>query len=335
MPPSEPEDLRGKPGKGKGQPGKGEGTPPGEESAADRRPGSVFRPSWWQIRSRKLVATAKWLHTQAESRFPVISHLAARMVSVNIFDSATRLAAQCFLTAVPLLFVVASFAPEAVRNQLISSVRAVFGLAGAANDQLNHVYQSSTDTLREATGVVGGLMLLLSATAVSRAMQRLCKRAWEVPRAGTRIAAWRWLVWIGIWLAVLIVQAPLRDGFGAGLWLGIPVTVVTQTALWWWTQHLLLGGLIRWPPLLPGAVITAVAVTLLSIGARFYMPRALNRALSEYGSVGSVFVLLSWLIVVCAAIAVGICAGAVVAQEPFLARRLGSPPPTWQKGGGT
>ncbi|MGW0554194.1 YhjD/YihY/BrkB family envelope integrity protein [Streptomyces sp. NPDC002926] len=326
MPPSEPEAPREQPGKR---------IHDGEQGAAGRRPGSVLRPSWWQVRSRKLVATAQWLHARAEARFPVISHLAARMVSVNIFDSATRLAAQCFLTAVPLLFVVGSVAPDAVRNQLISSVRAVFGLGGAANDQLENVYKSGTDTLREATGVVGALMLLLSATAVSRAMQRLCKRAWEIPRAGTRIAAWRWLAWIAIWLAVLVVQAPLRDGFGAGLWLGIPVTVLTQTALWWWTQHLLLGGLIRWPPLLPGAVITAIAVTFLSIGARFYMPRALNRALSEYGSVGSVFVLLSWLIVVCVAVAISISAGAVAAQEPFLARRLGSPPPTWQKAAGT
>ncbi|MFF3325638.1 YhjD/YihY/BrkB family envelope integrity protein [Streptomyces sp. NPDC002889] len=318
MPATEPDDPRARPG---------EGTQAGKQDAAALRSGSVFHASWWQARYGKLIAAGKRLHTRTEARFPVISHLAARMVSVNIFDSATRLAAQCFLTAVPLLFVVGSFAPEGVRNQLISSVRAVFGLTGAANTQLEQVYKSSTDPLREATGVVGSLMVLLSATAVSRAMQRLCKRAWEIPRAGTKIAAWRWLAWIGVWLAVLVVQAPLRNGFGVGLWLGIPITLLSQTALWWWTQHLLLGGLIRWLPLLPGAVLTAIAVTALSIGARFYMPRALNRALAEYGSLGSVFVLLSWLIVVCVATAVGICAGAVVAQEPPLARRLGSPPP--------
>ncbi|MGW1490396.1 YhjD/YihY/BrkB family envelope integrity protein [Streptomyces sp. NPDC002402] len=316
MPQREPEDLGAQPSKGR----------QGSGGASGRRVGSIFRPSWWRVRSQELVTSAKWLHKQAEARFPVITHLAARMVSVNIFDSATRLAAQCFLTAVPLLFVVGAFAPEAVRNQLISSVRAVFGLSGAANQELAKVYQSTASSLREATGVVGALMLLLSATAVSRAMQRLCKRAWELPRTGTKIAPWRWLAWIGVWLAVLIVQAPLRNGFGAGLWLGIPVTVVTQTVLWWWSQHLLLGGLIRWPPLLPGAFLTAIGVSGLSVAAQFYMPRALNRALSEYGSVGTVFVMLSWLIVVCVAIAVGITVGAVAAQQPLLARHLGSPP---------
>ncbi|MGX1884990.1 YhjD/YihY/BrkB family envelope integrity protein [Streptomyces sp. NPDC055287] len=294
----------------------------------------VLRPSWWRVKSHNMAVTARRLQTVAEARFPVITHLTTRMLSVNILDAATRLAAQCFLTAVPLLFVVGSFAPEGVQNQLISSVRAVFGLTGDVNDQLEQVYQSHTEYLREATGIVGTLMVLLSATAVSRAMQRLCKRAWEIPKAAMQIAPWRWFVWITVWLAVLVVQAPLRDGFGAGLWLGVPLTVLCQTGLWWWSQHLLLGGLIRWLPLLPGAVLTAAAVTALSVGAQFYLPTALNRSLSEYGPLGPVFTVLSWLIVVCAAVAVGITAGAVVAQETYLAKHLGlaSPQRVAEKG---
>ncbi|MFE3638370.1 YhjD/YihY/BrkB family envelope integrity protein [Streptomyces sp. NPDC059168] len=274
----------------------------------------------------RMVAWAKSAHRRAEKRFPVVTHLADRMVSVNIFDSGTRLAAQCFLTAVPLLFVVAAYAPSSVRRQLAESVRAVFGLTGQANAELVKVFEPTSGNLREATGIVGGLMVLLSATAVSRAMQRLCKRAWEIPRAGTRIAPWRWLAWLALWLGVLVLQGPVRDGFGVGVWLGVPFTLLTQVGLWWWTQHLLLGGLVGWKPLLPGAVLTAIVLTVLAMTARLYMPRALNRALAEYGAAGSVFVLLSWLIVVCVAGAVSISVGAVVAQEPFLAHRLGSPP---------
>lgn len=278
-------------------------------------------------RVKKLTAWATSLHQRAESRFPVVTHLADRMVSVNIFDSATRLAAQCFLTAVPLLFVFAACAPGAVRHQLIASVTALFGLTGKSRAELEHALQPTSGDLKQTTGVVGGLMVLLSATAVSRAMQRLCRRAWEIPRTGTRIAPWRWLAWLALWLGALVLQGPLRDGFGVGSWLGTPLTWVSQVGLWWWTQHLLLGGLVGWKPLLPGALITATVLTVLALTARLYMPRALDRALADYGSVGSVFVLLSWLIVVCVAAAVAVCAGAVLAQEPFLAGRLGSPPP--------
>ncbi|MFJ7587677.1 YhjD/YihY/BrkB family envelope integrity protein [Streptomyces sp. NPDC097617] len=282
----------------------------------------------WRARSREVAASARGLQARAETRFPVITHITERMVVVNIFDSATRLAAQCFLTAVPLLFVVASFAPAGVRDQLVDSVRTMFGLSGQADEQLKDVFNGSgEDDIRNAVGVAGAVIVLLSATAVSRAMQRLCRRAWQIPRSGTRIAIWRWFAWIAAWMVLLIVQGPVREGFGAGLWLGIPLTLLFQTGAWWWSQHLLLGAMIRWPPLLPGALLTAAAITALSLGARVYMPIALNRSLEAYGSTGSVFVILSWLIVLCVAVAVGITTGAALAQEPYMARRLGSPLP--------
>lgn len=260
-------------------------------------------------------------HT-AERRYPVITELTARLLSVNVLDAATRLAAQVFLTTVPLLFVVAAFAPQTVRDQLVSSARDVFGLTGASDDQLKEVYGSGGDDLRQTTGTIGVLMALLSATATSRAVARVCERAWRMPRAATRVAVWRWFAWILAWILVLVAQGPLRDGFGEGLWLGVPLVFLADVALWWWTQRLLLGARVAWLPLLPGAVLTAAAMTALSVTARLYMPRALNRSLASYGSLGSVFTLLSWLIATCAVITFAITAGAVLATEPPLSGAL-------------
>ncbi|MFJ8072550.1 hypothetical protein ACIQ7Q_01080 [Streptomyces sp. NPDC096176] len=145
------------------------------------------------------------------------------------------------------------------------------------------------------------------------------------PPGGTRLEQ---LAWIAGWLLVVLVQGPLHDGFGVGPWLGIPVTTIALTAVWWWAQHLLMAGRVRWLPLLPGAFLTAAALTVLSATARIYMPHALNRSIQEYGSVGSVFTMPSWLIVVCATIAVCITIGAVLAEEPWSARRLGPGPGT-------
>ncbi|MEV7975635.1 YhjD/YihY/BrkB family envelope integrity protein [Streptomyces sp. NPDC086519] len=291
------------------------------------RTGSRPVPSGWRRRTARLVARAKAVHRRAEVRFPVVIHLADRMVSVSIFDTATRLAAQSFLAAVPLLFVFAAYAPPAIRDQLISSLRSVFGLTGPAEAQLQQLMEPQGESLRQTTGVIGGLMVLISATAVSRAVQRLCRRAWEIPRGGIRPVPWRWVAWLALWIVALVLQGALHDGFGLGAWLGIPVTFGVQVGLWWWTQHLLLDGGIGWKPLLPGAVITAIAFTALAVTAKLYMPGALNRALAGYGPLGSVFVLLSWLIVVCLAATLSISCGAVLAQEPFLAGPLGSPPP--------
>ena len=268
------------------------------------------------------------LRNRAETRFPVITHLLSHLISVNVLDSATRLAAQTFLTAVPLLFVVASIAPPALRDQLVNSVHDAFGLSGSANAELSKAVQGTgapSNELRQTTGVVGGLMVLISATACSRAMQRLCQRAWSLPKAGARMAAWRWIAWLGTWLVMFAVQGSLREGFGLGLWIGVPLLLVAEVAIWWWTQHLLLLARVPWLPLLPGALLTGAALTVLTSIAPLYMPHALNRSLDKYGSLGAVFTLLSWLITLCVVATLCITAGAVAAREPWAASRLGTP----------
>jgi membrane protein len=170
--------------------------------------------------------------------------------------------------------------------------------------------------------VIGALIVLLSATASSRAMARVCERAWRLPRAAARLVAWRWVAWIVAWVAVLVLQGPLRHGLGAGPWVGAPLIFLADVLVWWWTQRLLLGARMPWLPLLPGALLSALAMTALSMTARLYLPTALNRSLATYGSLGSIFTLLSWLIAICAVLTFTITAGAVLATEPPLSRLL-------------
>ncbi|WP_431959071.1 YhjD/YihY/BrkB family envelope integrity protein [Actinacidiphila sp. bgisy160] len=276
------------------------------------------------------------MRSDAERRFPILTRLAARLLSVNVLDAATRLAAQAFLTAVPLLFVVASFAPEGVREEMLDSLVRVLGLSGPSREQLRSVYESDPGNLRQTVGVVGTLMTLLSATACSRAMQRVCERAWHLPRSAARIAAWRWFAWVCAALVYLVLQGPLRDGFGAGRWVGVPLSLVSAVGLWWWTQHLLLGGRIGWRPLLPGALLTAVLLEAALFAAPLYVPTALNRSMRAYGSLGSVFTLLSGLIALCVVATVCLTVGAVFhgdrpADE---AAPTGSGPPGEGRAGG-
>ncbi|MEB3959187.1 YihY/virulence factor BrkB family protein [Streptomyces kunmingensis] len=258
-----------------------------------------------------------------QERLPFLTRLTRQIIAVRLLDSSTRLAAQTFLTALPVLFVAAAFAPAAVREQLLSSLRATLGLGGASLHQVQQVYDAGDAPTRNATGVVGVLVLLVSATACSRALQRVCQRAWHLPSAPFSLVAWRWLAWLAGWLVALIAMGALRDGFGTGLWLGLPLWLVAGTGLWWWTQHLLLGGRVRWLPLLPGAVLTAVGVVGLTVASRVYVPRTLDRSLAQFGPLGMVFTVLSWLIVLFTVVCVGIAAGYVVAHEPWVARRLG------------
>ncbi|GGQ23763.1 MULTISPECIES: YhjD/YihY/BrkB family envelope integrity protein [Streptomyces] len=258
---------------------------------------------------------------------PFLGRTLEQFARVNLLDCATRLAAQAFLGAIPAIFVIGALAPDWLRKQLVSTISGTLGLTGPALDQIRSVVHSSGDDTATiaSTGAVGVVVTLLSATACSRALQRTCERAWHLPKAGARLAAWRWVAWLLVWLTALLFQGPIQQAFGTGRVLGAVVSLISGTLLWWWTQHLLLGGRVAWLPLLPGAILVAVGASLVSWGSRFYMPRALNHSLQQFGGLGLVFVMLSWLIMFFVVVTMGIALGYILAHEPWTARRLHTP----------
>ncbi|MDC0770561.1 YihY/virulence factor BrkB family protein [Streptomyces sp. HD] len=257
----------------------------------------------------------------------LVGRIGRQLVSVSVLDMATRLAAQAFLTALPMLFAVASFSPPAVREELRRTLRMLLGTAGSVFSQVEGVYAGGGDEARHTWGVVGLLLALVSATAFSRALQRLCERAWHLPRSGLRTVAWRWGVWLLAWVAALVFQGLLRSGFGAGPVLGVPLQLVGACLMWWWTQHLLLAGRVGWRPLLPGALLTGSGVVVFSVLSGLWLPRSLRLSVERYGPLGSVFTMLTWLIFFFATVVVGIAVGYVLAQDSTIARRLGVPRP--------
>jgi membrane protein len=231
-------------------------------------------------------------------------------------EGSVRLAAQAFLTALPLLMTIAAFAPDWMHDLLADSLSAVLGVRGDTLDEVRRVY-SATGPTRDSVGAVGVVVTLLSATAFSRALQAVCERCWHLPRAPLRAVVGRWLLWLVVWLAFLLVQAPLRDGFGGGAVTGLVLSLLSATLLWWWSQHLLLGGRIGWWRLLPGALLAGVGTVLLSRAARLLTPTAMDRSLDEFGALGPVFTFLSWLIAVFLVAVSGLALGEYVASASW------------------
>ncbi|MEV0320431.1 YhjD/YihY/BrkB family envelope integrity protein [Streptomyces sp. NPDC050658] len=253
---------------------------------------------------------------------PLAGRVVQQLVHINILDMATRLAAQAFLAALPMLIAVASFSPAAVRRELLRSLRTLLGTGGPVVAQTGELTAGGDNALH-SWGAAGVLVALLSATAFTRALQRLCERSWGLPRAGIRITVWRWAVWLLVWIVMLVVQGTLHRAFGAGLVLGFPLQLTAAVLMWWWTQHLLLAKRVSWLPLLPGAVLTGTgAVTFYTLSG-LWLPRALHMSTDRYGALGSVFTMLSWLILFFTCVVFGVAVGRVLAQEEFLRHRLG------------
>ncbi|MEB8337152.1 YhjD/YihY/BrkB family envelope integrity protein [Streptomyces endophyticus] len=261
--------------------------------------------------------------TITDAARPLAGRIVQQLVHVSILDMATRLAAQAFLAGLPMLIAIASFCPQVVRRELLRSLRTLIGTSGATVRQAEEL-TGGGDAALHSWGAAGVLVALLSATAFTRALQRLCERAWDLPRSGVRLVAWRWAVWLLVWVAMLIVQGVLHRAFGAGAVVGYPLQFGAATLMWWWTQHLLLAGRVPWLPLLPGALLTAAGVVAFCGASGLWLPRALRMSVERYGALGSVFTVLSWLILFFTMVVFGVAVGRVLAQEEFLRHRLGA-----------
>ncbi|MYW63339.1 ribonuclease BN [Streptomyces sp. SID8379] len=249
-----------------------------------------------------------------------------QLIRVTVLDMATRLAAQAFLAALPMLIAVASFCPPPVRREIRQSLRVLVGSGGPVVADVSALTNGDDSSLHN-WGATGVLVALVSATSFTRALQRMCERAWELPRASVRLVAWRWAAWLLVWIVMLVLQGVLHRAFGVGPALGVPLQAVAAVLMWWWTQHLLLVGRVPWPPLLPGAVLTGGGAVAFGVASGLWLPRALRMSEQRYGALGSVFTVLSWLIVYFTVVVSGVAIGRVLAQEEFLRRWLGDAAP--------
>jgi membrane protein len=271
--------------------------------------------------------TAPLKHTAARIAAGLRSGAPARLLSrlsaLNVVEGSVRLAAQAFLTALPLLMTIAAFAPGWMQDLLADSLRAVLGIRGDTLDEMRQVF-SATGTTRDTAGAVGVVVTLVSATAFSRALQAVCERCWHLSRAPVRTAVWRWLLWLVVWLTFLLLQAPLRGGFGGGAVTGVVLSVLSATLLWWWSQHLLLSGRIGWLSLLPGALLAGTGTVLLSRAAHVLAPTAMERSLDDFGPLGPVFTFLSWLIAVFLVAVSGLALGEYVSSTTWYRKTAAS-----------
>ncbi len=269
--------------------------------------------------------------------FPIrtVARTARGMADVEIFDRAMTLAAQAFTCVLPVMIVLATLNP--LRDGSIgSSLADSLQLDDTAREALVGSLPLEDATVSSGFGIVGFLVILISATAFSRAVSRSYARAWEVERPKGVSIAWRWLaVIIALAMVTYALYAVRRaidvrpyDGLGEA-----SIAFIVWTGVWLWAPWLLLAGRLSWRSLAPGAVLMGVAGALLSSAGEIYLPRAMSVAARQFGSLGVAFTYISWLFVIGFAIVLTTVLGRVLyTDEGWLGRwlRAGEPAtPAW------
>jgi membrane protein len=239
-----------------------------------------------------------------------------RAAELNLPTHSLALAAQQILCTAPLLVAFSVIRRHPATQNIGDVLTHYLALSPAASQDVGSLFHDSQSVTR-SDRVIGLLLALLFATAIAATQQRWFEQVWSQARAPIMRSVVRQLVWVaGLCAYLVIVLYAGRAGHGVGqhVHAGRPSGPVVQfgvsLAFFWWSQHLLLGGRLGWRRLLPGALCMALGMTALVGLSGYAMSGEIVAEVSDYGLIGSTFVLALWLV----ALSGLVCAGALVGQ---------------------
>ncbi|MET0784098.1 MAG: hypothetical protein ABWY53_07185 [Leifsonia flava] len=245
------------------------------------------------------------------------------LADFEIFDRSMTLAAHAFTSIIPILIAVVAL-NSGGRGALGRRLADNLGLGDAGSRVLEGAIPSSTYVLG-GIGWFGLLLLVIAATAFSRALERFFVRLWSTHKAPLRFA-WRWLLALAaVVVGVLVLEytrAVLRPNPTTAV-LDVLVEAIIWSAVWIVTPWLVLNRAVAWRMLLPGAVLSGIGLALAGLVARVYLPIALTEAAREFGALGMAFSYLGWIFVLMFVMVIASTVGHVIATDDGpLGRRI-------------
>jgi membrane protein len=265
---------------------------------------------WWTrevARGLELVARVRALVYRVLDTVPPVRRSVDELVRIEVVDRSMAIGAQALLALVPMVLVLAAFLPHAVTGVGLERIEDVTGLGDVGHQITRGVTGSASASaadaaqVRNATGYLGLLITLLSASSFGRAVQRLYERVWEQPHVGGVDGLRRSLGWLLAWFLALQVVAFV--GF-VGARIGEPALgplfwaarVVLGGLIWWWSMRLLLAGRVPWGRLAFPAFLTGAGVWLYTAGSGLVMARYVRAEAQQFGTLGVVLAVATWLV---------------------------------------
>ncbi|WP_260684409.1 hypothetical protein [Rhodococcus sp. KBS0724] len=229
------------------------------------------------------------------------------IVEVGLADSAMTLAAQAFTSLLPVMIAA-------------STLQRLQPLSDAARDNLGVELPSADVSTGSATafGIVGLLMLLISSTSYARALGRMYGRIWHVPIATLR-QAWRWLAVVFVIagsVAIAAVCHKLDSIPAVGRLLGFAAVYGVWALVWTLVPMLLTANRMTTRMCIGSGLLTATGLSALHVASTLFLPRITRTSQDQFGLLGVMFTLISWLFVFSAIVVVaGTIVGSVAKDD--------------------
>ena len=219
---------------------------------------------------------------------------------------ATLIAYYGFFSLFPLLLLFATGVAIVIRDNPDLRNRIV----ESALDQFPVVGTRIGESVRELTGssyalLIGTIGALWSGTAVVAAAQQAMDDVWDVPRVerpGLHIRLLRAVMLlvvfgVSIVLSTFLAGTGTETGWNAAALkiLSLAGTVLVSTAVFAFAYRVLTVAKVQWRDVLPGAVVAAVAWTILLMLGGWIVDRHIRNASQVYGFFAIVIGLLAWI----------------------------------------
>lgn len=287
-----------------------------------RSPGRFSRlRTWVQGGSTRAARGRSWA-ADLVARVPVLGRVLTELVRVEVVDRALAIGAQALLAVLPLLVVVAAYAPPSFGADVLAQIKDIMGLGPEVSAPLKKLVLPESE-VRAETGAIGLLITLISATSFSRALQRTYAKVWDltgVRRSGAVRSSVLWLVGWLVYLDGVVLLQQLLDDLPGRPSPSVVILGALQLLAWWWSPRVLLLWRVPWSQLLPCAALTTVGMILLAAGSDLLMPRYAAASVKQFGSLGLVFAAASWLVAFGFVVIVMAVIGRVLAEQAWWGR---------------
>jgi membrane protein len=233
-----------------------------------------------------------------------------RLSSVDFMNQALLLAAVMLLWLLPNLI----FLAAVTGRDFASSLSEHMGLSAQAERSVDGLFKSSGVNTVATVGAIIFLVFAITATVAS--IQKLWQTIWGLDGLGFWRESWQQVVWgfgaLAISAAVSYIQRELNPVYPG---LAAFVSFIVFGAFFSVGMHLLLAGRVPYNRLIVPALVTSAFFLGLGAFSAFYFSDAIVANDKEYGPIGVVFILMTWLLSVGVVLILGPVVGVAIQER--------------------